>query len=61
MRSTKDTSLMTLSASVEFKAVSVQSYMSSYVLYSSRVDQLIHLFELTQQELVKVSSSPLTQ
>ena len=61
MRSTKDMTLMTLSDSVESKAVSVQAYMSSYVLYSSRVDQLIHLFELTQQDLVKVWSSSLTQ
>jgi DNA-directed RNA polymerase beta' subunit len=38
-----------------------QSYLASYTLYSSRVDQLIHLFNLSQTEVVKRSSTALKQ
>lgn len=38
-----------------------QAYLSSYALYSSRLDQLIHLFDLSQKDLVKGSGTGLTQ
>lgn len=38
-----------------------QSYLASYVLYSSRVDQLIHLFNLSQTEVVGRSNMALKQ
>lgn len=38
-----------------------QSYLASYVLYSSRVDQLIHLFHLSQTEVLKRSNMTLKQ
>ena len=43
------------------EAQASQSYLSSYALYSSRLDQLIHVFDLSQQDLVKSSATGLTQ
>jgi DNA-directed RNA polymerase beta' subunit len=40
---------------------STQSYLTSYVLYSSRVDQLIQLYELSQREVGKRSVTSFNQ
>jgi DNA-directed RNA polymerase beta' subunit len=56
-----DPTLTQLSEGVHTEAAALESSVSSYVLYSSCVDQLIHLFELTQQEIVKFSTPSLLQ
>jgi len=43
------------------EAPSEQSYLTSYALYSSRVDQLIHLFNLSHTEMVKQTNTVLKQ